>query len=59
MLMKMGRPESYIPSAEMLSHNVKNIFVWVHTHISKTLKVKSVHAFHRKTLIYLPGTTGV
>jgi hypothetical protein len=59
MLMKTGRPDCYIPLAEMLSRDVKNIFVWVCACISKTLKVKSVYAFHRKTLIYLPSTTGV
>jgi hypothetical protein len=59
MLIKMGRPDYYIPSAEMLSYNVKNRFVQVYTCISKTLKVKSVYNFHRKTLIYLPDTIGV
>jgi hypothetical protein len=59
MLMKTGRPDCYIPSAETLSRDVKNIFVRVRACISKTLKVKSVHTFNRKTMIYLPGTTGV
>jgi hypothetical protein len=39
MLMKMGRPDCYIPSAEMLSHDVKKIFVCVHRCISRMLKV--------------------
>jgi len=38
-LMKTGRPEYYIPSAETLSCDVKNMFVCVHGHIAKALKV--------------------
>ena len=47
-LMKTRRPECYIPSAKMLSHNVKNIFVHIRRHISKMLKVISVCIFHSK-----------
>jgi len=36
-LIKTGRPDCYIPSAETLSHNVKNVFVWVRGHIAKGL----------------------
>ena len=59
MLMKTGRPDCYIPSAETLSCDVKNIFVCIHACIAKMLEVKSVHTFHRKIRIYLPGTTEV
>ena len=38
-LMKTGRPGYYIPSADTLSRDVKNVFVWVHGRIAKTLKV--------------------
>ncbi|KAH8995598.1 hypothetical protein EDB92DRAFT_1757822, partial [Lactarius akahatsu] len=37
-LMKTGRPEYYIPSAETLSCDVKNVFVRVRKHISTMLK---------------------
>ena len=39
MLMKMGRPDCYILSAETLSCNVKKIFVCVRRCISRMLKV--------------------
>jgi len=39
-LMKTGRPETYIPSAETLSWDVKNVFVAVHKHISDMLQVE-------------------
>ena len=39
MLMKTGRPDCYILSAEMLFCNVKKIFVCVHRRISRMLKV--------------------
>jgi hypothetical protein len=38
-LMKTGRPEYHIPSAETLSRDVKNVFVRVRERISKMLKV--------------------
>jgi len=38
-LMKTGRPESYIPSAETLSRDVKNVFVSVRKRISEMLQV--------------------
>ena len=37
--MKTGRPGYYIPSADTLSRDVKNVFVQVRGHIAKTLKV--------------------
>ena len=37
-LMKIGRPECYIPSAEMLSCDVKSVFVHVHGCIAKLLQ---------------------
>jgi hypothetical protein len=39
--MKTGRPEIYIPSAETLFRDVKNVFVSVHKHISEILQVSS------------------
>ena len=41
--MKTGRPECYIPSAETVSHNVKNVFVRVRQQIAKMLQV-SLHS---------------
>jgi len=38
-LMKTGRPEYHIPSAETLSRDVKNVFVRVRERISKMLRV--------------------
>ena len=58
-LMKTGRPDCYIPSAETLSRDVKNVFVRIRARIAKMLEVKSVHTFHRKIRIYLPGTIEV
>jgi hypothetical protein len=43
--MKMGRPDCYLPSAEMLSRDVKNAFVRVHARISKMLKVIQFTSF--------------
>ncbi len=37
--MKTGRPECYIPSAETLSRDVKNVFVRVRGRIAKGLQV--------------------
>ncbi|KAI9449207.1 hypothetical protein BJY52DRAFT_1097936, partial [Lactarius psammicola] len=37
-LMKTGRPDYYIPSAEMLSRDVKNVFVRVRERIAKLLQ---------------------
>ncbi len=48
MLMKTGRLDYYIPSANMLFCDVKNIFVHVRRHISKMLKVILVCTFHSK-----------
>ena len=42
MLMKTGRPDFHIPSAETVSHDVKNVFVHVRQRIAKMLQVKSV-----------------
>jgi hypothetical protein len=53
MLMKMGWPDCYIPSAKMLSCDVRKIFVCVHRHISKMLKVISVCLFCCKRRTYL------
>ena len=39
-LMKTGRPECYIPSAETLSCDIKNVFVHVHGCITKALQVR-------------------
>ena len=39
-LMKTGRPGSYIPSAETLSRDVKNVFVRVRESIAKLLQVR-------------------
>jgi len=41
-LMKTGRPKYYIPSADTLSCNIKNVFVRVHGRIAKALKVTCV-----------------
>ena len=41
-LMKTGRPQYYIPSAETLSQDVKNVFVRVHGRIAKGLQVSRV-----------------
>ncbi len=38
-LMKTGRPETYIPSAETLSRDVKNVFVGIRKRISDMLQV--------------------
>ncbi|PPQ76807.1 hypothetical protein CVT26_001761 [Gymnopilus dilepis] len=37
-LMKMGRPEAYIPSAETVSRDIKNVFVHVCERIAKMLQ---------------------
>jgi len=37
--MKTGRPECYIPSAETLSRDVKNVFIHMRGHIAKALQV--------------------
>jgi uncharacterized DUF497 family protein len=42
MLMKTGRPDFPIPSAETVSHDVKNVFINVHQRIARMLQVKSV-----------------
>lgn len=39
-LMKTGRPEYYIPSADTLSRDVKSVFVRVRGRIAKALKVR-------------------
>jgi len=41
-LMKTGRPESYIPSAETLSRDVKNVFISASKRISDMLQVSSL-----------------
>ena len=38
-LMKMGRPDYHIPSAETLSHDVKKVFACVRKRIAKMLQV--------------------
>jgi len=38
-LMKTGRPECYIPSAETVSRDVKNVFVSTRGQIAKMLQV--------------------
>ena len=38
--MKTGRPEYHIPSAETVSLDVKNVFVYVHGHFTKELQVR-------------------
>lgn len=40
-LMKTGRPDYYIPSAETVSRDVKMVFVRVRKRIAKMLQVKS------------------
>jgi hypothetical protein len=40
--MKTGRPECYIPSAETLSRDIKNVFICVHWHIAKGLQVSTL-----------------
>ena len=40
--MKTGRPQYYIPSAETLSQDVKNVFVRVRGRIAKGLQVSRV-----------------
>ncbi|PPQ81292.1 hypothetical protein CVT26_015194 [Gymnopilus dilepis] len=48
-LMKTGRPEAYIPSAETVSRDVKNVFVRVREHIAKMLQAYvaiTVHLEH-------------
>jgi hypothetical protein len=39
-LMKTGRPEYHIPSAETVSRDVKNAFVCVRKRIAKMLQVR-------------------
>jgi hypothetical protein len=41
-LMKTGRPDYYIPSAETLSRDVKNVFLRVRERVSTKLKVRSI-----------------
>ena len=41
-LMKTGRPQYYIPSAETLSRDVKHVFLRVREHIAKALKVRCI-----------------
>lgn len=38
-LMKTGRPECYIPSAETVSRDVKNTFVTIRGQVAKMLQV--------------------
>jgi len=42
MLMKTGRPDFHIPSAETVSRDVKDVFVRVRQRVAKMLQVKSV-----------------
>ena len=51
-LMKTGRPEYHIPSAETLSHDVKNVFVRVRERISKMLRVSD--GFNTRLRLYSP-----
>lgn len=41
LLMKTGRPEYHIPSAETVSRDVKNVFVCVRKRIAKMLQVRT------------------
>jgi hypothetical protein len=56
-LMKTGRPEYYIPSAETLSCDVKKVFVQVRGRIAKGLRVRSTIDIQK--LRYLCSMTGV
>jgi len=51
-LMKTGRPECYIPSAETLSRDIKNVFVCIHGHIAKGLQV-SMLSSHDNLITHL------
>jgi hypothetical protein len=42
-LMKMGRPEYYIPSPSTVSHDVRLVFVHTHQWISKMLHVSKAN----------------
>jgi len=53
-LMKTGRPECYIPSAETISCDVKKVFVHVHNHIATMLQV-SLHYSIMDHLAYRPS----
>ena len=44
--MKTGRPEYYIPSAETLSRDVKNVFIRVRRHLAKALQVSWALSFY-------------
>ena len=49
--MKTGRPECYIPSAETVSRDVKNVFIHVREKVSKLLRV-SLHSNTKDHLQY-------
>jgi hypothetical protein len=51
-LMKTGRPEYHIPSAETLSRDVKNVFVRVRERISKMLRVSD--GFNTRLRLHSP-----
>jgi hypothetical protein len=51
-LMKTGRPEYHIPSAETLSRDVKNVFVRVRERISKMLRVSD--RYNTRSPLYSP-----
>lgn len=42
-LMKTGRTGQYLPSASMVSKDVKGVFAWCRSHIAKLLQVRTVH----------------
>lgn len=44
-LLKTGRPEYYIPSAETLSRDVKNVFICVRRRLAKALQVSWALSF--------------
>ena len=51
-LMRTGRPECYIPSPEILSRDVKSVFVHVRARVAKGLQVRWVSSY--KGLITYP-----
>jgi len=49
--MKTGCPEYLIPSPETVSHDVKDVFMWVRKHIAKMLQVRDLNIVISETCL--------
>jgi len=51
--MKTGRPECYIPAAETVSRDVKDVFIGVRERVAKMLQVSSLKRNLAFNLLFL------